>query len=106
MDRFRNLGSWIAPLALVASLAGNTVAQPRQRRHPLLEELARIAAASKGTVGVSAIDIATGQVTAFNADERFKMASTFKVPVARREDMIEPGVLFEHFRHPGAAHRD
>ncbi len=90
---------------------------------PLLEEIARIAAASKGTVGVAAIDLATGEVTAFNADERFKMASTFKVPVAvyalrlaqegrlslvepipvRREDMIEPGILFEHFRHPGVA---
>ena len=51
------------------------------------------------------------------------MASTFKVPVAvyalrlaqegrlsltepvpvRREDMVEPGILFEHFRHPGVA---
>ena len=97
--------------------------QPRETSGPLLEELARIAAASKGTVGVAAIDIATGDVTAFNADERFKMASTFKVPVAvyalhlaqygrlsltepipvRREDMVEPGVLFEHFRHPGVA---
>jgi beta-lactamase class A len=90
---------------------------------PLLEELARIAEASQGTLGVAAIDLATGDVTAFNADERFPMASTFKVPVAvyalrvaqegrlsltepipvRREDMIEPGILFEHFRHPGVA---
>jgi beta-lactamase class A len=132
--------SWIAPLALAASVTGspagsqavpgiapstmsNTGAQPRATSGPLLEELARIAAASKGTVGVTAIDLATGDVTAFNADERFGMASTFKVPVAvyalrlahegrlsltepipvRREDMIEPGVLFEHFRHPGVA---
>ena len=90
---------------------------------PLLDELARIAAASKGTVGVAAIDLATGDVVAFNADERFEMASTFKVPVAvyalrlaeegrlsltepvpvRREDMVAPGVLSEHFRHPGVA---
>lgn len=100
-----------------------TGARPRETPGPLLEELARIAAASKGTVGVAAIDLATGEVTAFNADERFKMASTFKVPVAvyalrlaqegrlsltepvpvRREDMVEPGILFEHFRHPGVA---
>ncbi len=128
--------SWIAPLALVASVAGSlagsqavpkpspqtkTGTQPRDGSGPLLEELARIAAASKGTVGVAAVDLATGDVTAFNADERFKMASTFKVPVAvyalhlaqegrlsltepipvRREDMVEPGILFEHFRHPG-----
>ena len=130
--------SWIA-LALVTSVAGSLVGsqavpkaspptaktgtQPRDTSGPLLEELARIAAASKGTVGVTAIDLATGGVTAFNADERFKMASTFKVPVAayalrmaqegrlslteaipvRREDMVEPGILFAHFRHPGVA---
>jgi beta-lactamase class A len=107
-------------VAMVAVLTG---AQPRETSGPLLEELARIAAASKGTVGVAAIDLATGDVTAFNADERFKMASTFKVPVAvyalrlaqegrlsltepvpiRREDMIAPGILFDHFRHPGVA---
>ncbi len=110
---------WIGPLVLVTSVVGSLAAS----QGPLLEELTRIAAASKGTVGVAAIDLATGDVTAFNADERFKMASTFKVPVAvyalrlaqegklsvtepipvRREDMIEPGILFEHFRHPGVA---
>ena len=132
--------SWIVPLAVVVTVTGslagfqavprmspsttrNTGAQPRETSGPLLEELARIAAASKGTVGVSTIDIATGDATAFNADERFKMASTFKVPVAvyalrlaqvgrlsltepvpvRREDMVAPGILFEHFRHPGVA---
>ena len=97
--------------------------QRRDTSSKLIEELTRIAAASKGTVGVAAIDLATGDETAFNADERFKMASTFKVPVAvyalrqaqdgkvsltepipvRREDMVEPGILFEHFRHPGVA---
>src|SRR5918993_3779581 len=121
-DRRVDLRSWIAPLALVASITGSPAGMSPSSG-PLLEELARIAAASKGTVGVAAIDIGTGDVTTFNADERFKMASTFKVPVAvyalrlaqegrlsltepiplRREDMVEPGVLFEHFRHPGAA---
>lgn len=135
-----DIRSLIVPLALVASVTGspagfqavpgmppsaprNTGAQPRDTSGPLLEEFARIAAASKGTVGVTAIDLATGDVTAFNGDERFGMASTFKIPVAvyalrqaqegrlsltepipvRREDMIEPGILFDHFRHPGVA---
>ena len=125
-----NLRSWMAPLLQVALVTGSLAASqagpqssPSTASGPLLAELARIAAASKGTVGVAAIDLATGDVTAFNADERFKMASTFKVPVAvytlhlaqegklsltepipvRREDMIEPGILFEHFRHPGVA---
>jgi beta-lactamase class A len=123
-----------AAAGVVAALAGSHAARrpssqtttevpPPGTSGPLLEELARIAAASKGTVGVAAIDVATGGVVAFNADERFKMASTFKVPVAvfalrlaqdgrlsltepnpvRREDMVEPGILFEHFRHPGVA---
>lgn len=112
-----------ASLPAARSSATTTGALPRDTSGPLLEELARIAAASEGTVGVAAIDIATGDVIAFNADERFAMASTFKVPVAvyalrlaqegrlsltepvpvRREDMVEPGILFEHFRHPGVA---
>jgi len=116
-----DLRSWIAPLALVACVTGSLAGS--QASSPLLDEIARIAGASKGTVGVAAIDIASGDVIAFNADERFPMASTFKVPVAvyalrlaqegrlsltepipvRREDMVEPGVLFEHFRHPGVA---
>jgi beta-lactamase class A len=89
----------------------------------LREEIARLAAASKGVVGVAAMNLATGAIVEFNADRRFKMASTFKVPVAayamhlgeegrlrldeplpiHREDMLEPGILFEHFRHPGAS---
>lgn len=109
--------------AAQAAQPRTTQVQPRETSGPLHEELARIAAASKGTVGIAAIDIATGEVATYNADERFKMASTFKVPVAvyalrqaqegrvsltepipvRREDMIAPGILFEHFRHPGVA---
>ena len=116
-----NFRSWIALLALVASVTGSLAGS--QASSPLLEELARIGAASKGTVGAAAIDIASGDVIAFNADERFPMASTFKVPVAayalrlaqegrlsvsepipvRREDMLAPGILFDHFRHPGIA---
>ena len=112
--------SQAVPSSLPLATSG---APPRDTTGPLLQELARIAAASKGTVGVAAIDMATGDVVAFNADERFAMASTFKVPVAvhalrlaqegrisltepvpvRREDMVAPGILFEHFRHPGVA---
>lgn len=100
-------------LALPAGVSG-----PEQ----LQAEITRLAAASKGIVGVAAINLATGATVEFNADRRFKMASTFKVPVAayamhlgeegrirldeplpiKREDMLDPGILFEHFRHPGA----
>ena len=105
----------LSPLLLLP--AGATDPQALQ------DEIARLAAASKGVVGVAAVRLATGATVDFNADRRFKMASTFKVPVAAyalhlgeegrirldeplpvpREDMLEPGILFEHFRHPGAS---
>lgn len=86
-------------------------------------EIARIAAASEGVVGVSAVHLSTGATVDYNADQRFKMASTFKLPVAvyamhladaarlslvdplpvARQEMIEPGILHEYFRHPGLA---
>jgi beta-lactamase class A len=98
------------------SPAGQPAAQLR-------DEVVRIAALSKAAVGVAALNLATGTSIEVNADQRFKMASTFKVPVAafalhladegrvsltdpipvRREDMLEPGVLFDYFRHPGVA---
>lgn len=48
----------------------------------LHKELARIAGAVRGTVGVCAQHIETQQRIAYNADARFPMASVFKVPVA------------------------
>ena len=89
----------------------------------LRDEIARIALTTKGTLGVAALNLANGSIVEVNAEERFKMASTFKVAVAahalhlaeankvrldealpvKREDMLEPGILAEHFRHPGVA---
>lgn len=86
-------------------------------------EIKRIAAHSEGTVGVSAIHIPSGRSVGFNADQRFEMASTLKLPLAiyalklgeagkiplttafpvQREDMIEAGILYDHFRFPGVA---
>lgn len=89
----------------------------------LQAEIARIAAVSKGVVGVSAIHLPSGRRIDYNADSRFNLASLLKVPLAvyalhlgetgrlsltqafpiARADMLEPGVLYEHFRHPGLA---
>ena len=86
-------------------------------------EIARIAAASQGTVGVAAIHLPTGRKIELNGSQRFEMASTLKLPVSiyalhlgergkisltqalpvRREQMTEPGILFDHFRFPGLA---
>jgi beta-lactamase class A len=89
----------------------------------LLAEIARVATLSGGEVGVAAIHLATGRTVEFHADQPFEMASTLKLPLAvyalhlgeagriplteplpvSREAMIEPGVLYDHFRHPGVA---
>jgi beta-lactamase class A len=87
----------------------------------LLQQISHIAQVSKGEVGVAAIDLRTGSRVEFNANEAVSLASTFKVPLAayamhlaeqgklsltepihvKREDMLEPGVLYDHFRHAG-----
>jgi beta-lactamase class A len=89
----------------------------------LVEQISRIALVSKGQVGVAAIDLRTNARVEYNATEAVSLASTFKVPLAvyamhlaedgklslsepisvAREDMIEPGVLYDHFRHAGTA---
>jgi beta-lactamase class A len=51
-------------------------------RERLLAELSSVADASGGRLGVSALHIESGRRIAFNAAERFPMASTFKVAVA------------------------
>ena len=48
----------------------------------LLAEVERLAEASGGTVGVGAVHIETGRSVWLNEDERFPMASTYKVPIA------------------------
>ena len=87
----------------------------------LLKQISHIAQASKGEVGVAAINLRTGASVEYNATQAVSLASTFKVPLAAyamhlaevgrlslsepvpvaREDMIEPGVLYDHFRHSG-----
>ncbi|WP_420633211.1 class A beta-lactamase [Candidatus Palauibacter sp.] len=48
----------------------------------LLAEIERLAPNSGGTVGVGAVHVETGRSVWFNEDERFPMASTYKVPIA------------------------
>ncbi|WP_419167911.1 class A beta-lactamase [Candidatus Palauibacter sp.] len=48
----------------------------------LLAEIERLAPNSGGTVGVGAVHLETGRAVWFNEDERFPMASTYKVPIA------------------------
>ena len=48
----------------------------------LLAEIERLAPNSGGTVGVGAIHLETGRAVWLNEDDRFPMASTYKVPIA------------------------
>lgn len=58
------------------------------------QRLAEIAAHVGGTLGVSALNLETGERVRFNADQRFPMASTFKVPVALKVlEQVDRGAL-------------
>ena len=114
----------VAAVALLVMPASATTGASGQRAPtPLEAQLARIASASKGQVGVAAVHLSSGDTVEWHSEDRFKMASTFKVPVAvyamhladterlsltepipvTREDMLDPGILHEYFRHDGVA---
>jgi beta-lactamase class A len=56
--------------------AGDTSLEPLER------EVARLAEAAGGPVGVAAIHLETGRRISLRGSERFPMASTYKVPIA------------------------
>jgi beta-lactamase class A len=114
-------------LALFLSLAAPATAQapttPAADRAWVEAEVRRIATATGGAWGVAARDLSTGRTVQLNAGERFKLASTLKVPVAvyalhladqgrlsldepiriAPEDLKEAGILERYFKHPGVA---
>ncbi len=90
----------------------------------LEREIERLAKVSGGTVGVTAIHLESGRRVSLNRQERFPMASTFKVPIAvqlltrvdqgeiKLDQMVElsasdlhpgSGTLAELFNKPGVA---
>jgi beta-lactamase class A len=68
------------------STFGTDLRAPRDysARHSnwLEQKVAQIADASRGRIGVAAIDLATGQEVAILGDQRFPMASTSKIAIA------------------------
>jgi beta-lactamase class A len=56
--------------------------QGRDAKGQLLADLRRIEEGTAGRLGVSALRAKTGERVQFNANARYPMASTFKVPVA------------------------
>ncbi len=73
---------WAALLTLPSGLAGQVEPQGDASLERLQREIARLAEASGGTVGVAAHHIETGRQVFLNPDQRFPMASTYKVPIA------------------------
>ena len=68
---------WV--LALVAQPAW---AQTPPHLQPLEQRLAALARENPGEYGIAALDLATGQMVAFNGNTAFPMASTMKIAVA------------------------
>lgn len=64
------------------SLFGTQLRGPRTYADPFQQQLAALAEASRGRIGVAAIDLATGRTTDVLGDQRFPMASTSKVAIA------------------------
>jgi beta-lactamase class A len=53
-----------------------------QRRRPLPQAFAAIARSSRGEVGITALDLASGESVSLNGERSFPMASLVKVPIA------------------------
>lgn len=64
------------------SVFGTRQRGPRAFSSPFEQQLATIAEASQGRIGVAAIDLATGRTIDVLGDQRFPMASTSKVAIA------------------------
>lgn len=69
-------------LGLLLLLAASTASAQDAALGRLEREMARLATIAGGKVGVAAVHIESGRTVYLNRDERFPMASTFKVPVA------------------------
>lgn len=82
MHRFRLITIAVVFELVIALPSGLTSAQEDPGLLRLEKEIARLAPPSGGTVGVGVIHIETGREVFLNADERFPMASSYKVPIA------------------------
>lgn len=68
--------------ALMSLAAAPALAQPRRRAIPFAPEIAAIERKHGGRLGVFALDTATRKSMSWREDERFNMASTFKLLLA------------------------
>ncbi|SFF79289.1 beta-lactamase class A [Novosphingobium sp. CF614] len=64
------------------SVFGTQLRGPRTSSTPFEQQLAAVAEASRGRIGVAAVDLASGRMIDVLGDQRFPMASTSKVAIA------------------------
>jgi beta-lactamase class A len=69
-------------LLLVIGLRADARPETKPAAHRLTGEIARLEKASGGTVGLAAVHLESGRSVTYNQDQRFPMASTYKVPIA------------------------
>src|SRR5438552_3252301 len=67
----------LAALFLASALVAADAQLPRLER-----EIERVSKIAGGVVGASAVHLESGRKVSFHGDERFPMASTFKIPIA------------------------
>lgn len=126
MTRIRQkIAGGVTVFLVLLSLAATALAQATDPALQRLErELARLGKASGGVTGATAIHLETGRRVSLNANDRFPMASSYKVPIAvqlltlvdqgkvRLDQMIElkasdlhpgSGTLTNLFKQPGVA---
>lgn len=111
------------PMVVVLLLLVTGLAAPAVRADAgqVVAEIERHAAAAGATVGVSALHLESGRRVRVNADRRFPLASTYKVPMAayalhlvsrgqlspeqlievRPEDLVISSSITRLFPHPG-----
>src|SRR5882672_4186523 len=103
MSTIRTLALW--PL-LAICLFGAEAETDR-----LQSEIARLAKITDGVVGMSALHIESNRRLAFHGEDRFPMASSYKIPIAvqllarvdRGEVRLDQMVTIErHDLHPGS----
>lgn len=86
--------------ALAAPLAGCSLLAPGD--DGFTRELARIETESRGRLGVAAFDTGRKKQLSFRGDERFPMASTFKVLLVSSILAREPALLDQRIRYARA----
>lgn len=101
----------IVLIAMPAALVQESPAQQDPGLARLEREITRLATLAGGRVGVGAVHLPTGRTLYLNGDERFPMASSYKVPIAvqlltrveRREVRLDTMIALQPSDlHPGS----